>query len=77
MPKRGRGLPPGSADHPVIGLVVANPEPDKVCTVFDGQGTMSQTDAGGPEAVDALESKRRVVRVRLQEREVLVAKLSD
>lgn len=57
--------------------MVAYPEPDEVCTVFDGQGTMSQTDAGGPEAVDALESERRVVRVRLQECEVFIGKLSD
>lgn len=62
----------GSAQQPVVVGVGADPEPKAVIVPPDAERAMMEADTGRPEAADALETKRGMMRVILQEREVLV-----
>ena len=60
--------------------VGADPEPDDPFRFFDGQRTIVNSDTHGPQMfcpADSLELQRGVMRVALQESEVLVGQLLD
>jgi hypothetical protein len=56
--------PPG--EQAVVLGVVANPEPDDVGAVLNGERAVVQADADEPEAADALELQAGVTLVRLE-----------
>lgn len=54
-----------SPEQAVVLGVGADPEPDAVIALPDAERAMVQAYARGPEAADALEAKRRMLRIGL------------
>lgn len=52
--------------------MVTDPEPDEIVVAPNGNGAMLKTYAGGPETPDALEVKRRMMRITTKQFEILV-----
>ena len=60
------------AAQAVVLRVCPDPEPEQPVGCVDGQGAVVQTDAHGMEALHAFKAERRMLRIGLEERELLV-----
>lgn len=65
---------PSLADQRVVLGVCTNPDPQYAIFHIHAQGSIAESDANGPIPTDLLEVERRMLGVRLQQREVLVRK---
>ena len=64
-------------DQPLIFVMGTDPDPDEICAVFHGDGTVIDPDSCGPQIPNFLEMQRGVCWIRLQEGEVLAGKSLD
>lgn len=66
-----------STDQAIVFGVRPDPEPDAVIVPPHAKRAMVEADTGRPQAADTLEAKRGMVRIGLQQREILVGQPPD
>jgi len=65
------------AKKPVVFAMMADPEPNKILTIFNGRGAIMNPDANRPKPSDLLEAERRVSWIAFKQFVILISQLLD